>query len=112
MRNEEYMGQLPPLCEHGYEIHCPGCAAVRLAAVGDASDFKETDEPHSEAGHNPYWCGGNCAGQACGDDPCWSCIAFLHAVACGFVASLTPERVEPRGDAMTKIVIEKEPFSG
>lgn len=35
------------------------------------------DLPHSESGHNPYWCGGDANGQACGDDPCWNCINFF-----------------------------------
>lgn len=36
----------------------------------------EHDLPHSDAGHNPLWCGGDCNGQCCGDDPCWSCILW------------------------------------
>lgn len=43
--------------------------------------WTETEQPHSDAGHNPYWCGGDSAGQCCGDDPCWSCIGWLHAEA-------------------------------
>jgi len=38
---------------------------------------EKMDLPHSEAGHNPYWCGGDYNGQASGDDPCWGCINFF-----------------------------------
>jgi hypothetical protein len=46
-----------------------------------ANIFKETDEPHSESGHNPFWCGGDAGGHCHGDDPCWPCIQWLHAYA-------------------------------
>jgi len=47
-------------------------------------EYEQLDQPHSEAGHNPYWCGGDMNGICCGDDPCWSCIQWLHAEAIAF----------------------------
>lgn len=64
--------------------------------------FKEQDLPHSDAGHNPYWCGGDNKGQCCGDDPCWSCIGFLHEEAQEAIA------LQARLDTI-KAIIEKEP---
>ena len=44
--------------------------------------FNKHSLPHSESGHNPFWCGGDMNGQCCeGDDPCWSCIGWLHSYA-------------------------------
>jgi hypothetical protein len=59
-----------------------------------ANKFKEADLPHSPAGHNPYWCGGDCDGTCCGDDPCWSCIGFLHDKALGFLSGVESVRAE------------------
>jgi hypothetical protein len=41
----------------------------------------ENSLPFSDAMHNPYWCGGDCNGRCVEDDPCWSCIQFLHKAA-------------------------------
>jgi hypothetical protein len=51
-------------------------------ATKEIRKWNEHDEPLSRSdGHNPYWCGGDNAGQAHYDDPCWSCISFLHEAA-------------------------------
>ena len=45
------------------------------------NDYGEHDYPHSDAGHNPFWCGGDNNSRCVSDDPCWSCISWLHAYA-------------------------------
>ena len=43
--------------------------------------WTKDEQPHSQAEHNPFWCGGNLNGDGESDDPCWSCMQWLHSYA-------------------------------